>query len=341
MLLPPTRARARPRAARGDRAARTASGCPIPRRREGLPAPALRRAAPARRARHRAGQRPGAALCDEPTTALDVTVQAQMLDLILDRRRRPPLRAAVHHPRPGGRGAGLRAGARHLRRAHRGGGTGPRRLHQPRHRYTAGAAGASDLERDAAGGRLATIPGTCPPPAASRAAACSVTAATTPPSAARRCRRGGAAGAPFACWHPAGEAAWLTPPRPLEVRDLTRTYQRPRTSLASRRPTVTRCGACRFDVQAGERFGIVGESGSGKSTLSGSSPASTGHLGLDPLRRQEIARALGAALGFLRRQLQIVFQDPMGSLDPRMRCATSSPSRCRAGSRRRRRDARG
>ena len=49
---------------------------------DGLPAPALRRDAPARDDRDRARLRPDLLIADEPTTALDVTVQAQILDLM-------------------------------------------------------------------------------------------------------------------------------------------------------------------------------------------------------------------------------------------------------------------
>ena len=75
-----------------------------------------------------------------------------------------------------------------------------------------------------------------------------------------------------------------------------------------------------FDVQAGDALGIVGESGSGKSTLL------RALLGLTPLAEGSIAwhgRALATfdatAWRTLRRQVQPVFQDPLASLDPRMR----------------------
>src|SRR5699024_5816052 len=68
--------------------------------------------------------------------------------------------------------------------------------------------------------------------------------------------------------------------------------------------------------------GIVGESGSGKSTLlnilSGLDRPTTGHVRVGDIR----VEAAGAqALRALRENLQIVFQDPFASLDPRMRVA--------------------
>jgi oligopeptide/dipeptide ABC transporter ATP-binding protein len=74
-----------------------------------------------------------------------------------------------------------------------------------------------------------------------------------------------------------------------------------------------------FDVSAGETVGLVGESGSGKSTLARAilrllQPAqgSVELLGLDLLK------CSAEALRVQRRGLQIVFQDPLASLDPRM-----------------------
>jgi oligopeptide transport system ATP-binding protein len=74
-----------------------------------------------------------------------------------------------------------------------------------------------------------------------------------------------------------------------------------------------------FDLSAGETVGLVGESGSGKSTLARAvlrllQPAqgSVNFYGLDLLT------CPAAALRARRRDLQIVFQDPLASLDPRM-----------------------
>jgi ABC-type oligopeptide transport system ATPase subunit len=73
-------------------------------------------------------------------------------------------------------------------------------------------------------------------------------------------------------------------------------------------------------LEAGETLGVVGESGSGKSTL--------GRLLLrliEPTAGRvrfedcDVLRARGSELRRLRRDMQIIFQDPFGSLDPRMR----------------------
>ena len=75
-----------------------------------------------------------------------------------------------------------------------------------------------------------------------------------------------------------------------------------------------------FDVAPGEKFGIVGESGCGKSTLlriiSGLDQPTSGTVAINGT---DIARLPERKLSFLRADLQLVFQDPMSSLDPRMR----------------------
>jgi peptide/nickel transport system ATP-binding protein len=75
-----------------------------------------------------------------------------------------------------------------------------------------------------------------------------------------------------------------------------------------------------LDVRAGETLGIVGETGSGKSTLARSLlQAPRPKSGSVTLRGTELVGLRGKALLEARRSMQMVFQDPFGSLDPKWR----------------------
>ena len=87
-----------------------------------------------------------------------------------------------------------------------------------------------------------------------------------------------------------------------------------------RRGAVRAVTEVSLSVAAGEAVGLVGESGSGKSTLGrvmlGLLPPSGGRVVVDG---EDLAQADPAALRRLRRRMQLVFQDPYASLDPRRR----------------------
>lgn len=88
----------------------------------------------------------------------------------------------------------------------------------------------------------------------------------------------------------------------------------------SKRATVDALSEVSLVIPKGSRFGIVGESGSGKTTLmrliAGLDKATSGRI---LVTGTDITELPESKLGFLRSRLQVVFQDPMGSLDPRMR----------------------
>jgi ABC-type oligopeptide transport system ATPase subunit len=105
----------------------------------------------------------------------------------------------------------------------------------------------------------------------------------------------------------------------LQVRDLRKAFRTGR-GLLGRGPRVVAVDGISFEVTRGTTFGLVGESGSGKSTtariVSRLLDADQGEIRLDG---QQLLTLRGRALFRARRRIQMVFQDPFASLDPRWR----------------------
>ncbi|WP_432841887.1 ABC transporter ATP-binding protein [Dactylosporangium sp. CA-092794] len=103
----------------------------------------------------------------------------------------------------------------------------------------------------------------------------------------------------------------------LEATDLRKTFVTGRAGMGRHR--VSAVDGVSLRLRAGESLGIVGESGCGKSTLArmlvGLERPDAGTI---RVRGRDIAGARGRGRKLLRRQVQMVFQDPYTSLDPRM-----------------------
>ena len=107
--------------------------------------------------------------------------------------------------------------------------------------------------------------------------------------------------------------------RLLEVRGLTVRFPLRRAGLLATRHWLTAVDGVDLEVAAGQSVGIVGESGCGKSTLARAILALLRPAAGSVAWRGTLVRPGDApALRRMRREAQVVFQDPVGSLDPRM-----------------------
>jgi peptide/nickel transport system ATP-binding protein/oligopeptide transport system ATP-binding protein len=105
----------------------------------------------------------------------------------------------------------------------------------------------------------------------------------------------------------------------VEVRDLVKHFPIDRGIVIRRKIGAVRAvDGISFEVRRGETLGIVGETGCGKSTTAKLMmrllEASSGEVSFEG---QDITRAKGARLKAVRREVQIIFQDPYSSLNPR------------------------
>ena len=106
----------------------------------------------------------------------------------------------------------------------------------------------------------------------------------------------------------------------LAVENLAKDYRLARERLFEAAPVVHALRGVSFTIRRGKSLGVVGESGSGKSTLArlvmALEPPTAGTVTLLGRNLHALARH---ALTEARRDIQMVFQDPYGSLDPRQR----------------------
>jgi oligopeptide/dipeptide ABC transporter ATP-binding protein len=284
---------------------------------------------------------PDLLICDEPTTALDVTVQAQILGVLKTARDVTGAgvliithdlgvvaefadRALVMYA-----GRAVESAAVEV-------------LYRDRRMpYTAGLLGSAPRLNAPQGARLVPIPG-APPSMAALPPGCPF--APRCPLAIDDCRANEpelveiARGHRAACIraeHVAGRtaaeiygvsteapaaAADAEAPVVLRVRDLAKTYKLTKGVVLRRQVGEVRAvDGVSFELQQGRTLGIVGESGSGKSTtlhqildLSAPQSGSIEVLGADVATLDRRTRRA------LRGDLQVVFQDPVASLDPRL-----------------------
>ena len=110
-----------------------------------------------------------------------------------------------------------------------------------------------------------------------------------------------------------------TPAPLLEVRNVSRDYRLPRTRLFTPPGSFRAVKNVSFTLERGERLGLVGESGCGKSTLT------RAILGLEQVQEGDILLDGDPVFSghtanlSVRRKMQVVFQDPFGSFNPRHR----------------------
>ncbi len=286
---------------------------------------------------------PDLLICDEPTTALDVTVQAQILDLL--RTARDVTGAGVliiTHDLGVVSEFADRALVMYAGRAVEI--AAVEVLYRDRQMpYTVGLLGSVPRLDAPQGTRLIPIPGAPPTMSSLSPGACPFVPRC--PLAIDECRSAepdlvtvgddhwaacirtddvagrsaaeifGVSTQPLPTDSTAGE-----PPVVLRVTDLTKTYQLTKGVILRRRVGEVRAvDGVSFTLRQGRTLGIVGESGSGKSTtLTQILELTTPQAGSIEILGADVAALDAATRRQLRTDLQVVFQDPVASLDPRL-----------------------
>jgi peptide/nickel transport system ATP-binding protein len=275
-------------------------------------------------------------IADEPTTALDVTIQAQILELMknLSRKLNIALIVITHNLGVVARYADRVIVMYAARVAEQG--SAEAVFHKPRHPYSMGLLRSVPRLDRPRGAKLETIEGlppnlANPPPGCRFAPRCPYRLPicdqepplfATDTGGLSRCHRHAEIADGAINWAAAASVgenrATDTAAPVLSVRHLSKNFM---VSGGLRRGTTTVRAVqdVSFNIHRGETLGLVGESGCGKTTV--------GRLILDleeptagdiEFEGQNLATASAAQIKAMRRKMQVIFQDPYSSLNPRM-----------------------
>jgi len=295
---------------------------------------------------------PKVLIADEPTTALDVTIQAQILQLLDDLKRRLGMAVLlITHDMGVVAGRADRVNVMYAGRLVEATTTAELfdAMHHP---YTQGLLASIPQLNQESTESLYTIPG-IPPDLSNPPAGCRFS--TRCQRATEHCRTEepplvpvgpqppdpSGIGHVAACWHPvdgplqhqAVEESVLAHHRLvardrldaakeelLDVTGLVKEFPLPGGVFGRSSASVKAVSEVSFTVHRGETFGLVGESGCGKSTIGRMVVAlDSPDRGVVSLRGEDLSRLHGRDLRRSRRDLQLMFQDPYASLDPRVR----------------------
>jgi peptide/nickel transport system ATP-binding protein len=275
-------------------------------------------------------------IADEPTTALDVTIQAQILELMknLSRRLNIALIIITHNLGVVARYADRVIVMYAARVAEQG--AAEVVFHQPRHPYSIGLLRSVPRLDRPRGGKLETIEG-LPPNLADASTACRfaprcpfriAVCDQEPPlfrtdtGSLSRCHRHEEIAAGKITWSAASGAglnfAANTAAPVLSVRNLTKNFAAS-GGLRGSAGTVRAVQDVSFEIYPGETLGLVGESGCGKTTVGRLilrlEEPTAGEIHFEGVN---LSTASPAELKAMRRKVQVIFQDPYSSLNPRM-----------------------